>query len=186
MTKRVNRCGWVSDDPLYQQYHDQEWGIPVYDSKQLFAMLILEGAQAGLSWITVLKRRQGYYQVFDGLDPEKIAQYDQNKIDQLCQDERIIRHRGKIEATINNAKLFMEMHQRGENFSEFLWAFVDGEPIQNKWQTLNQIPANTAESDAMSKALKKIGFKFCGSTICYAFMQATGMVNDHVLDCDFR
>jgi DNA-3-methyladenine glycosylase I len=177
------RCDWVSNDPLYIKYHDNEWGRPIRDDKTLFGMLTLEGAQAGLSWITVLKRRQGYMQVFDQLDPEKIARYTEKKIEKIVLDARIIRHRGKITATVGNAKLFMEMHQRGESFSEFLWSFVGGEQIQNKRQTLNQVPANTTASDAMSKALKKIGFKFCGSTICYAFMQAVGMVNDHTVDC---
>ena len=177
------RCQWVSDDPLYIEYHDKEWGRPIRDDKTLFGMLTLEGAQAGLSWITVLKRREGYMAVFDQLDPEKIALYSEKKIEKIVLDKRIIRHRGKITATVGNAKIFMEMRQRGESFSDFLWGFVDGQQIQNQRKTLKQVPANTAESDAMSKALKILGFKFCGSTICYAFMQAVGMVNDHTVDC---
>jgi len=177
------RCQWVSDGPLYIEYHDKEWGRPIRDDKTLFGMLTLEGAQAGLSWITVLKRRDGYMAVFDQLDPEKIARYSDTKIEEIVLDARIIRHRGKITATVSNAKIFMEMKQKGESFSEFLWSFVDGVQIQNQWTTLKQIPASTVESDAMSKALKKMGFKFCGPTICYAFMQAVGMVNDHSVDC---
>ncbi len=177
------RCKWVSGDPLYIDYHDKEWGRPVKDDKALFGMLILEGAQAGLSWITVLKRREGYLKVFDQLDPERIAKYSDARIDEIVLDERIIRHRGKITATVGNAKIYMEMAKRDESFSEFLWSFVDGKQVQNKWQTFKQVPANTSQSDAMSKALKKRGFKFCGTTICYAFMQAVGMVNDHTMDC---
>jgi len=177
------RCQWVSDDPLYIDYHDNEWGRPIRDDKALFAMLILEGAQAGLSWITVLKKREGYLQAFDQLNPEKIALYDEARVEKLILDKKIIRHRGKITATINNAKIYIQMQQQGDSFSEFLWSFVDGKPVQNTWQSLQQVPVNTPQSDAMSKALKKLGFKFCGSTICYAFMQAVGMVNDHTVDC---
>jgi len=179
----LTRCSWVSKDPLYEEYHDKEWGVPIFDDKKLFAMLILEGAQAGLSWITVLKRRQGYYAVFDNLDPEIIAQYDQEKIAQIVKDERIIRHRGKITATVGNAKAYLDLKLQGINFSDFLWAFVAGKPIKNNWINLQNLPASTPQSDAMSKALKKLGFKFCGATICYAFMQAVGMVNDHTTDC---
>ncbi len=181
--KEKTRCEWVSADPLYIEYHDKEWGRPVRDDKILFGMLTLEGAQAGLSWITVLKRREGYMAVFDQLDPEKIALYGSNRIEKIVLDKRIIRHRGKIIATVENAKIFLQMKQRGESFSEFLWSFVGDKQIQNQWATLKQVPASTAESEAMSKALKKIGFKFCGPTICYAFMQAVGMVNDHTVDC---
>ncbi len=183
MNNELRRCNWVSDDPLYKDYHDNEWGVPIYDDKKLFAMLILEGAQAGLSWITVLKRRQGYYDVFDQLDPHLIAKYDDDKIEQIVKDKRIIRHRGKITATVANAQSFLELKKQGINFSDFLWQFVDGKPQLNSWKSLKEVPVNTPQSDAMAKALKKAGFKFCGTTICYAFMQAVGMVNDHTTDC---
>ncbi len=179
----ITRCKWVSDDPLYQQYHDDEWGVPLYDAKKLFAMLILEGAQAGLSWMTVLKRRRGYYAVFDQLDPEIIAQYDEARVEQIVKDSRIIRHRGKIKATIGNARSYLVLQQQGINFSDFLWQFVDHKPQINQWKSLKEVPTNTPQSGNMSKALKKTGFKFCGPTICYAFMQAVGMVNDHTTDC---
>ncbi len=182
MTNKT-RCQWVSDESIYIDYHDKEWGRPIRDDKTLFGMLTLEGAQAGLSWITVLKRREGYLKVFDQLNPEKIARYTEARIEKIVLDKRIIRHRGKITATVSNAKIYMEMQKKGESFSEFLWSFVDGKTIQNKWKTLKQVPGNTPQSDAMAKALKKIGFKFCGTTICYAFMQAVGMVNDHTTDC---
>ncbi len=183
MTKQIIRCDWAGDQPIYIDYHDKEWGTPVYDSLHLFAMLILEGAQAGLSWITILKRRQGYYQCFDELNPQKMAQYDQAKVAMLLQDSRIIRNKLKVNAAIGNAKAFIEMKQQSIDFSQFLWQFVDEKPIQNSWKTMQDIPVNTTQSDAMSKALKKAGFKFVGSTICYAFMQAVGMVNDHLVDC---
>ncbi len=183
MKEQPLRCQWLSDDPIYINYHDTEWGRAIYDSKDLFAKLILDGAQAGLSWLTILKRREGYYQVFDNLDPEIIALYDDNKLEEIRQDTRIIRNRAKIAATRGNAQAYLELEKQGQDFSEFLWQFVDGKPIQNKWPTLADVPVNTPESDAMSKALKKAGFKFVGSTICYAFMQAVGMVNDHTLDC---
>lgn len=181
--KNLKRCDWVSDDPLYKEYHDKEWGVPIYDDKKLFAMLILEGAQAGLSWITVLKRRQGYYDVFDQLDPDIIATYEEDRIEKIVKDKRIIRHRGKITATVGNAKAFLALQKKGINFSDFLWQFVQGKPKVNRWKSLKEVPVNTPQSDAMAKALKKTGFKFCGTTICYAFMQAVGMVNDHTMDC---
>jgi len=183
MSKIIKRCSWVGVDPLYQHYHDHEWGVPEHDPEKLFAMLILEGAQAGLSWITVLKRRQGYYEVFDGLKPEIIAQYDEEKIAQIITDPRIIRHKGKINATVGNARAYLNLQQQGILFDEFVWRFVNHQPIINQWSSTTEIPPNTKESDALSKALKKAGFKFCGSTICYAFMQACGMVNDHAVDC---
>ena len=184
----MKRCEWCGDDPQYQAYHEEEWGVPEYDDQALFELLNLEGAQAGLSWITVLRKRAHYRKVFDGFDAQKIAQYDQAKVDALLADPGIIRNKLKVNAFIVNAKLFLDMQQQAEqgqglSFSEYLWSFVDGEPIVNQWQALSDIPAMTHQSDAMSKALKKKGFKFVGSTICYAFMQASGMVNDHTVDC---
>jgi len=183
----ITRCAWCSDDDLYQQYHDQEWGVPVYDDRELFEMLNLEGAQAGLSWITVLKKREHYRKVFDGFNAEKIAKYDQAKREELLSDAGIIRNKLKVNAFIVNAQLFLDMQTdtTSPSFSEYLWSFVNGQPIVNAHKTAAEVPVTTPESDAMSKSLKKLGFKFVGSTICYAFMQATGMVNDHTLDCDF-
>ena len=176
------RCAWVSDDPLYIDYHDNEWGRPVYDDQKLFEMLCLEGAQAGLSWITVLKKRAHYRKVFDNFDAQKIAGYTQHKREQLLTDAGIIRNKLKVNAFIVNAQLYLEIKKQG-GFSDYLWQFVNCKPIHNHWKSLQQIPATTEESDAMAKQLKKDGFKFVGSTICYAFMQATGMVNDHTTDC---
>ncbi len=178
----LTRCGWVSDDPLYIEYHDHEWGIPQYDDQKLFEMLCLEGAQAGLSWITVLKKRAHYQKVFDNFDANKIVLYDDVKRAELLQDAGIIRNKLKVNAFIVNAGLFIGI-TRQQSFKDYLWQFVDGEPLQNQWRTLQDVPVTTAQSDAMSKQLKKDGFKFIGSTICYAFMQATGMVNDHTTDC---
>ncbi|MEA2078448.1 MAG: DNA-3-methyladenine glycosylase I [Pseudomonadota bacterium] len=186
MTKPVTRCGWVSDDPLYVKYHDREWGVPVYSERKLFEMLILEGAQAGLSWITILKKRAHYRKVFDRFDPEKIALYDKRKVNSLLKDPGIVRNHLKVKSTISNAQRYLELKEQEGRFSDFLWQFVDGKPVVNKWETLEEVPAKTAQSDAMSKALKARGFKFVGTTICYAFMQAVGMVNDHMVDCDFR
>ncbi len=176
------RCGWVSDDPLYIEYHDTEWGVPTYDDQQLFEMLCLEGAQAGLSWITVLKKREHYRKVFDHFNAEKIAAYDQVKREQLLSDPGIIRNKLKVNAFIVNAQNYLRIKEQ-QSFSDYLWQFVGGEPIINSWESLKEVPATTPESDAMSKQLKKDGFKFVGSTICYAFMQATGMVDDHTMDC---
>jgi len=183
----IRRCAWCSDDELYQQYHDQEWGVPVYDDKELFEMLNLEGAQAGLSWITVLKKRAHYRKVFDGFDPKKIAKYDQSKREELLADAGIIRNKLKVNAFIVNAQLYLDIQADAStpSFSEYLWSFVDGVPIVNAHKSAAEVPVTTAESDSMSKSLKKRGFKFVGSTICYAFMQATGMVNDHTTDCAF-
>lgn len=178
-----SRCSWVSDDPLYQAYHDEEWGVPVHDDRLLFEYLILEGAQAGLSWLTVLKRREGYRTCFDQFDAEKIARYTEKRREKLCQDERIIRHRLKIDATVTNAKAFLNLKDQFSSFNEYLWQFVDGKPIINRWKSASVMPARTAISDALSKDLKKRGFKFVGSTICYAFMQAVGMVCDHQAIC---
>lgn len=177
------RCGWCGTDPLYCDYHDQEWGVPLFDDKQLFELLILEGAQAGLSWITVLRKRDNYRAAFDNFDPVKIARYTPAKQEKLMLNEGIIRNRLKIESVVRNAKAYLAMQKNGESFSEFLWSFVGGAPKQNTIITLKDIQASTPESDAMSKALKKKGFNFVGSTICYAFMQAAGMVNDHLQSC---
>lgn len=179
----VSRCGWCGTDPLYVQYHDTEWGVPIYDDQLLFAKLILDGAQAGLSWITILRKRDNYWQAFDNFDPEIIARYDDAKIAELLGNAGIVRNKLKIRATIKNAQGFLEIMEKEGSFSDYLWGFVGGSPIQNQWQTLADVPTETAVSRAMSKALKKRGFSFVGPTIMYAFMQAVGMVNDHLVDC---
>ncbi len=181
---KMKRCAWCStDDPVYIAYHDTEWGVPVYDDRLLFEFLILEGAQAGLSWITVLKKRENYRLLFDNFDPAKIAKYNARKIEALLKNPGIIRNRLKIAATIANAKAYLNLLQEWDSFSQYIWHFVDGKPLQNHRKQLKDIPTKTIISDAMSKDLKKRGFKFVGSTICYAFMQAVGMVNDHTEDC---
>ncbi len=177
------RCGWVCTDPLYVEYHDREWGVPLRDDRQLFEMIILEGAQAGLSWITVLKKRENYRRVFDRFDARKIARYDGRKKRALLNDAGIIRNRLKIDAAIGNARAFLDIVDEFGSFSDYLWDFVDGRPIVNRWRKLSEVPVSTEKSDALSKALKKRGFKFVGTTICYSFMQAVGMVNDHVTTC---
>lgn len=177
------RCGWVTADPLYLAYHDHEWGVPTTDARELFEMLCLEGQQAGLSWITVLKKRENYRRAFHNFDPARVAAMTEQDVERLLQDAGIIRHRGKIEAIIANARAYLAMQAAGEEFVTFIWRFVDGRPQLNHWHKLAQVPAKTEVSDAMSKALKKRGFKFIGSTICYAFMQASGLVNDHLTDC---
>lgn len=182
MTEK-KRCPWCGEDPLYQAYHDQEWGVPLFDNQRLFEFLILEGAQAGLSWITVLRKRENYRLAFDNFDPVKMARYSEAKKAKLMQNEGIIRNRLKIESAVKNAKAYLTMQKNGEDFSEFLWSFVNGKPKKNTLKAMSQIVSSTPESDAMSKALKKRGFNFVGSTICYAFMQATGMVNDHLTTC---
>ena len=179
----ATRCAWCGDDPLYIAYHDEEWGVPEWDDQKLFEMLLLEGFQAGLSWITILRKREGFRSAFDGFDPTVIASYDQSKIESLLQDENIVRHRGKIEGAVQSAGVALDLMDQPGGFSKFLWQFVDGQPIVNHFETPSEIPAKTEQSTAMSKALKKAGFKFCGPTICYAFMQATGMVNDHTTNC---
>ena len=176
-------CPWCEGFALYRAYHDQEWGVPLRDDRALFELLILEGAQAGLSWATVLKKRAHYREVFDGFVPERIARYDEAKVAALLADPGIIRNRAKVAAAIQNARSFLALTASGQTFSDFLWQFVGGQPIRNQWTSLAGIPAKTPESDAMSKALKQAGFKFVGSTICYAFMQASGMVNDHLVSC---
>ena len=177
------RCAWVGDDPLYLAYHDQEWGVPVHDDRVLFEFLILEGAQAGLSWITILKKRDNYRRAFDNFDARKIARYDDAKVRALLADPGIVRNRLKIAATIQNAKAFLAVQKEFGSFDAYVWQFVGGKPKQNRWKTIAAAPAKTPESDALSKDLLKRGFKFVGSTICYAFMQAVGMVNDHTVDC---
>ena len=179
----MKRCGWLTDDPLYIAYHDNEWGVPVHNDVKLFEMLILEGAQAGLSWLTVLKRRENYRKAYNGFDPVQIARWDSKKIESLLQDPGIIRNRLKVEGAQANALAFLQIVKEFGSFDAFIWSFVKGIPIQNAWTTLKEVPVNTQESDTMSRELKKRGFKFVGSTICYAFMQAIGMVNDHTADC---
>lgn len=179
----MQRCGWVTQDPLYLEYHDKEWGVPVTEGHKLFEMICLEGQQAGLSWITVLKKRENYRRCFKDFDPLAVALFTQEDVDRLVLDAGIIRHRGKIEAIINNAKAFLAMEASGEKFPEFVWSFVDNKPQVTKAATLAEITSTTPASDALSKALKKRGFKFVGSTICYSFMQACGLVNDHVTTC---
>ena len=181
--KTLIRCPWCEGFDLYRQYHDTEWGVPLRDSQKLFELLILEGAQAGLSWSTVLKKRESYREAFDNFDPKKIAKYDEKKISELMANPGIIRNRLKVAATITNAKAYLALEKNGQSFDQFLWQFVKNKPIQNKHQSLSDIPASSPESDAMSKALLKAGFKFVGSTICYAFMQASGMINDHITSC---
>lgn len=177
------RCGWAGNDPVYIEYHDKEWGVPVHNDVKHFEFLILEGAQAGLSWITILKRRENYIKAFDGFDPEKVAKYDEKKIEELLQNKGIIRNRRKVEAAVVNAKAFLEVQKEFGSFDKYIWQFVGGKVIKNKWESLEEVPARTSESEAMSKDLKKRGFKFVGPTICYAYMQAIGMVNDHLIDC---
>ncbi len=177
------RCDWVGIDPLYKAYHDNEWGVPLFDDQKLFEFLILEGAQAGLSWITILRKRENYRAAFDYFDATRIAHYKRNKIESLLQNQGIVRNRLKIEAAVLNAQKFLEIQNEFGSFATFVWQFVDGKPKQNKWRSLAEVPVNTAESDAMSKELKRRGFKFVGTTICYAHMQATGMVNDHITTC---
>jgi len=177
------RCPWSTDDPLYIAYHDEEWGVPVYDERKLFEFLILEGVQAGLSWLTVLRKRANYRQALDGFDPQRIARYDEAKMAELLADPGLIRNRAKMSALVGNARAYLEMAASGDSFSEYLWNFVDGRPLRNAWERPADIPAQTAISRIMSMDLKKRGFKFVGPTICYAFMQAVGMVNDHLVDC---
>ena len=183
MTRTRHRCGWCGDDPLYVTYHDEEWGVPVYDDRTLFEFLILEGAQAGLSWSTILKKREAYRRAFDDFDVEKIARYDGIKISALLTDPGIVRNQLKIGSAVTNAQAFLKIQNERGSFSEYIWSFVDGRPIQNAWRTLAEIPAKTPLAETISKDLKNRGFRFVGPTIVYAHMQATGMVNDHVVDC---
>jgi DNA-3-methyladenine glycosylase I len=177
------RCTWPGSDPLYVAYHDEEWGVPEHDDQKLFEKLILDGAQAGLSWITILRKREGYREAFDHFDADKIARYGESDIERLLQDPGIVRNKLKVNAAVTNAKAYLKLKEGGRSFDQFLWQFTGGKTLQNSWTELKQLPAATPESDAMSKELKKLGFKFVGSTICYAFMQAIGMVNDHIVTC---
>lgn len=179
----MNRCGWCCDDPLYIQYHDEEWGVPQHDDRRLFEMLILEGAQAGLSWLTVLRKRPHYRRAFDNFDPERIARYDDARIAALLADPGIVRNRLKVTAAVANARAWLAVREAFGTVDAYIWRFVGGQPRVNAWRTLSEIPAATAESRAMSRDLRKRGFRFVGPTICYAFMQAVGMVNDHLVDC---
>lgn len=182
MAEKIERC-FGGSDPLYCEYHDTEWGVPNHDDRHLFEMLILEGAQAGLSWSTILKKRQNYRRAFDRFDARKVARYDEAKVAKLLADPGIVRNRLKIAAAVQNAKAFLAVQKEFGSFDCYIWQFVDGTPIQNRWTEFRQVPPRTPESDAMSKDLLKRGFKFVGSTICYAFMQAVGMVNDHLVGC---
>lgn len=179
----MHRCEWANSSSLDMQYHDEQWGVPVHDDRLLFEMLILEGAQAGLSWSTILKKREAYQAAFDNFDAEKIANYSENKIEQLRSDSGIVRNKLKINAAVVNARCFLEVQKEYGSFDSYIWSFVDGKPINNKWETVSDLPASSPESEQMSKSLKKKGFKFVGPTICYAYMQAVGMVNDHVVSC---
>ena len=179
----TDRCPWPGDDPLYVSYHDTEWGVPEYDARALWEKLILDGFQAGLSWITILKKRESFRNAFEGFDPERIAAYGERDVERLLADPGIVRSRSKIEAAIGNARAFLEIEGRGDGFVPFLWDFVGGRPVQNRFAAMAEVPAQTPTSQAMSKALKAQGFKFCGPVIVYAFMQATGMVNDHLTGC---
>ncbi|GIU17452.1 MULTISPECIES: DNA-3-methyladenine glycosylase I [unclassified Shewanella] len=179
----VTRCGWVGSDPIYQEYHDKVWGRPVFDSQELFAKLCLDGQQAGLSWITILKKQQNYEAAFANFDPKVIATFDDAKVEELMLNPGIVRNRLKVNSIIKNAKGYMDYVEQGSDFSEFLWSFVGGCPKTNHFNSMAELPTQTPESEAMSKALKKMGFNFVGPTICYAFMQAVGMVNDHTTDC---
>lgn len=184
MGAEPKRCGWAGlQDPLYQGYHDKEWGVPVHDDQALFEFLVLEGAQAGLSWGTILRKRENFRRSFDGFDPSRVARYDRRKVARLVRDPGIVRNRLKIESAIQNAKAFREVQKESGTFDSYVWRFVGGRPRVNGWRALKEIPATTQESEAMSRDLLKRGFRFVGPTICYAFMQATGMVNDHLTSC---
>ncbi|QXE88996.1 DNA-3-methyladenine glycosylase I [Geomonas subterranea] len=179
----VNRCGWAGNDPLYCAYHDLEWGVPVHDDRLLFEFLTLEGAQAGLSWITILRKREGYRRAFACFDPEVVARFSEADLARLMADPSIVRNRLKIGSTVDNARAFLGVQQEFGSFDAYLWRFVDGAPVQNAWRTLSEIPPRSDVSDRLSRDLKRRGFRFVGSTICYALMQAVGMVNDHTVDC---
>lgn len=183
MNSEQERCSWPGTDPLYVAYHDEEWGVPEYDDQALFEKLILDGFQAGLSWITILRKRDNFRAAFDGFNPELIARYDESKVSSLMRDAGIVRNQAKIRASIASAQAWIDLRDQGTNFSDFLWKFTDGVVKHNKFNGLSDLPAETVESQAMSKELRQLGFKFCGPTICYAFMQAVGMVNDHVVTC---
>lgn len=177
------RCPWCGNDSLYQDYHDNVWGRPEYDDQALFEKLCLDGQQAGLSWITILKKQESYRAAYDHFDPQRIARYDDSKVESLLQDRGIVRNRLKVESIIRNARGYLDLQEEGHSFSDYLWSFVDGAPIQNHWKSMAEVPVYTPQAEAMSKALKKRGFNFVGPTIVYAFMQAVGMVNDHLTSC---
>jgi DNA-3-methyladenine glycosylase I len=179
----MKRCDWANRSELEQSYHDHEWGVEIHDDRTLFEFLVLEGAQAGLSWSTILRKREGYRRVFDNFDVRKISQYSEKTVSQLLTNPEIIRNRLKINAAITNARAFLQVQKEFGSFDRYIWQFVDGKPIRNSWRKMTDIPSSTPESEVMSKDLQKRGFKFIGATICYAFMQAVGMVNDHVVDC---
>ena len=179
----IKRCEWCTDSEVERDYHDDEWGVPLHDDRKFFEFLILEGAQAGLSWITILKKRDHYRKVFDHFDPSRVVKYSDKKIEKLLLDPGIVRNRLKVTSAVSNARFFLDVQEEFGSFDDYIWQFTDGKVIQNQWQSMSEIPANTVESDAMSKDLKARGFRFVGTTICYAFMQATGMVNDHTIDC---
>ena len=180
----AERCEWVPEaDPLYVAYHDEEWGVPEHDERKLFELLTLEGAQAGLSWITILRKRDGYRRLFAGFDPAVVAAFDERRIEELLGDPSIVRNRAKVESTVANARGVLAVQDEFGSLDSYLWQFVDGTPLVGRWRTLAELPAETAESKAMSKDLKQRGFRFVGPTVCYAFMQAAGLVNDHVVDC---
>jgi DNA-3-methyladenine glycosylase I len=181
MTKK--RCDWCGDDPLYVRYHDEEWGLPLHDNQKLFELLLLEGAQAGLSWITILRKRENYRAAFDNFDAHKMARYTAADVERLLANPGIVRNRLKVESAITSAQAYLDVLDKEGSFDRYLWQFVGGHTIKNQWRALSEAPVSTAESDNMSKTLKKRGFKFVGSTICYAFMQASGMVNDHLVSC---
>jgi DNA-3-methyladenine glycosylase I len=183
LKEKRTRCQWVNDDPTYVKYHDKEWGVPIFNDRILFEFLILEGMQAGLNWLTILKKRENFRKAFNNFDAKKIAKYNSQKINSLLTNPGIIRNRLKIQSVITNAQALSQLKPEWKSFSDYIWHFVDGKPIKNHWKNFSQIPNRTEVSDQMSKDLKKRGFKFIGSTICYAFMQAVGMVNDHTIDC---
>lgn len=182
MSEKI-RCGWVSSDPLYIEYHDREWGVPEHDDHRLFEMLTLEGAQAGLSWITVLRKREAYQELFEGFDPRRVAKIEPGRVEEILTNPGIIRNRLKVESTVTNAQAFLKVQEEFGTFDAYLWGFVGGAPKVNSWKTLAEVPASTGDSDVLSKDLKKRGFRFVGTTICYAYMQAVGLVNDHTTDC---
>jgi DNA-3-methyladenine glycosylase I len=179
----VNRCAWVGGEPLYVTYHDNEWGVPVHDDRLLFEFLVLEGAQAGLSWLTILKKREGYRRAFAGLDPEKVAAFGPADVDRLLADAGIVRNRLKVESAVGNARAFREVQEEFGSFDAYVWRFVNGETIQNEWRSLGEIPTKTVEAERLSADMRRRGFRFVGPTIMYAHMQATGMVNDHTVEC---
>jgi DNA-3-methyladenine glycosylase I len=183
MELQKKRCSWAGDDPLYVEYHDREWGVPAHDDRHLFEMLLLEGAQAGLSWLTILRKREGYRRAFAGFDPARVAKFGSRQISRLLENPEIVRNRLKVESAVRNAKAVLEIQRDSGSLDAFLWEFVEGRPIVNRWKTMKQVPASTEQSETMSRALKKRGMNFVGPTICYALMQATGMVNDHTVDC---